>query len=368
MSQQANENLTVSPFFLFFLIHGTQTGVGLLGFQSLIIKGAGQDAWISVALVGFSFHLVAFLMYSLLKNSKNGDIMSLHQQLFGRFFGSILNIFFYGYINFFVVIVLSSYLEVLKTWVFPNIPIWVLSLIILSVITNIVLGGFRVVTGICFWGVILPTLLLSTLFFPLKSAYWTNLLPVFNHTFHEFFISAKESLMIYLGPELLLIYFPFIKNNKRSQKWVHIGLGYSTILYLVITIITFVYYSKGQLEETVWPTLIMSKIIRFPFIERFEYIFIFTWFLVILPPCCVALWGGVRILKESLRIKPRISLWVSIIIIQISVFLIKNNLSIEKMEKYLFLLSSCFLYIYLPILFILTNIIRNRKNNNLKLN
>lgn len=366
MNNQVNESLTVSPFFLFFLIHGTQTGVGLLSFQSKIIKGAEQDAWISVALVGFSYHLIVFLMYSVLKNSKNGDVMSVNQQLFGSWFGNILNIIFYGYTILIVSIVVRTYLEVLTTWVFPHIPLWILSLVILIVITNIVLGGFRVVTGICFWGVVIPTLLLFTIYFALKYAYWTNLLPIFSHSFHDYFISAKESNLTFLGPEFLLIYFPFIKNNKSSQKWVHIGLGYSTILYLVITILTFVYFSHGQLEHTIWPTLIMTKIIRFSFIERFEYVYIFTWLLVILPPCCVALWSGVRILKESFHFKPKISLWLSLIIVQTIVVLIKSSIGIDKIEKLILVLSSSILLCYLPILYILTKIIRLVNKNKME--
>ncbi|MGF6951627.1 hypothetical protein QF028_004132 [Neobacillus sp. B4I6] len=96
MSKQVNESLTVSPFFLFFLIQSTQTGVGLLNYQSKIIKGAEQDACVSVALVGISFHFIIWIIFFLLKKSNNGDIMSLHQQLFGRWIGNALNLFFMG--------------------------------------------------------------------------------------------------------------------------------------------------------------------------------------------------------------------------------------------------------------------------------
>ncbi|PGY08296.1 hypothetical protein COE25_20160 [Bacillus sp. AFS031507] len=61
-----------------------------------MIKGAEQDAWVSLVLVGISFHLIIWIMFFILKKSKNGDIISLHQQLFGRWIGSILNLFFMG--------------------------------------------------------------------------------------------------------------------------------------------------------------------------------------------------------------------------------------------------------------------------------
>ncbi|MDQ0859518.1 GerAB/ArcD/ProY family transporter [Bacillus sp. V2I10] len=357
MSKQVKESLTVSPFFLFFLIHGAQTGVGMLSFQSKIVKDAEQDAWVSVLLVGFSFHLIIWLLYFLLKKSNNGDILSLHHQLFGKWIGNIFNLCFYGYIIVTVSTIVRSYVEILQVWVFPYVHLWELSLIIVLASTYIVSGGFRVVTGICFWGVVLPSVLLVTLYFPLKYANWNNLLPLLNHNIGDYIVSANQTITNYLGPELLLIYFPFIKNNHDSQKWAHISIAYTTILYLIITIVSFVYFNIRQLEHTVWPTLILSKIIRLPFIERFEYIYIFAWLLVILPPCCVFLWGGTRILRTTINLKPKTSLWISSAIVFVSVINLKSEISIEKIGSFLSTAGLFFLYCYIPTLFIWLNII-----------
>ncbi|MBO1511225.1 GerAB/ArcD/ProY family transporter [Metabacillus bambusae] len=357
MSKQVKESLTVSPFFLFFLIHGTQTGVGMLSFQSKIIKGAEQDAWVSVLLVGFSFHLIIWLMYFLLKKSNNGDIFSLHKQLFGKWIGNIFNLCFYGYIIVTISTIVRSYVEILQVWVFPYIHLWELSLIIVLATTYIVSGGFRVVTGMCFWGVVLPSILFITLYFPLKYANWNNLLPLFNHNFVDYIVSAKQTIFNYLGPELLLIYFPFIKNNNNSQKWAHISIAYTTILYFIITIVTFVYFNIQQLEHTVWPTLISSKIIRLPFIERFEYIYIFAWLLVILPPSCVFLWGGSRILRKTINLKPKTSLWISSSIVFFIVINLKSEISIKNINSFISTTGLVLVYCYIPILFFLLNII-----------
>jgi len=50
MHNTIKEENQVSPSFLFFLVHSTQIGVGILGFQRYIIKGAGYEAWISIFL------------------------------------------------------------------------------------------------------------------------------------------------------------------------------------------------------------------------------------------------------------------------------------------------------------------------------
>jgi len=208
---------------------------------------------------------------------------------------------------------------------------------------------------------VIPTLLLSTIYFPLQYSYWTNLLPVFNHNLNDYFTSAKNSVLLFTGPEFLLIYFPFIKNNERSQKWVHLSQAYTTILYLLITIVSFVYFSHGQLEHTLWPTLIITKIINLPFVERFEYIYIFTWLLVILPPCCIALWGGIRILTESFKFNSRMALWMSIIIVHFIIINIRSRTDVDNLGFFHNVISSSFIYIYVPLLFLIVITIQTVK-------
>lgn len=356
MDKQVKESLTVSPFFTFFLIHGTQTGVGMLSFQHEIIKHTEQDAWVSVLLVGFSFHLIIWMIYFLLKRSPKGDVLSLHQQLFGKWFGSILNIILYVYLIVITSSVIRSYVKTLHIWAFPNIEIWELSLIVLLATTYIVSGGFRVVTGICFWGVIIPSFLLLTVFFPIQYAHWDNLKPYLNHDWSDYFNSGKSLIYMYLGVEFLLIYFPFIKDNVNSKKWAYISQIYTTLLYFSITIVSLVFFSMGQLEHITWPTLNLSKIISLPFIERFEYVYVFTWLLVILPSCCVSLWSGIRILKKTINLKAKYSLWISSSIIYLVVINFKSDLEAETLNRVVSLAGTIFIFGYIPFLFIWLNI------------
>ena len=124
----------------------------------------------------------------------------------------------------------------------------------------------------------------------------------------------------------------------------------TTILYLIITLVSFVYFNIRQLEHTIWPTLVISKIIQLPFIERFEYIYIFAWLLIILPPCCVFLWGGTRILRTTINLKPKTSLWITSAIIFMIIINLKNQISIEKINTFISITGIIFLYGYIPVL------------------
>ncbi|MFP7298715.1 GerAB/ArcD/ProY family transporter [Neobacillus niacini] len=355
MKSKIKENAMVSPYFLFFLIHASQTGIGVLKFQSQIIKGAGQDAWISVLAVGLSLQIIFLMMLHILRNSSRGDLVSFHTDIFGKVAGGFMNIIAAIYFFLIGLVAVQSYIDILQIWVFDGIGSWEFALLICICIYYINSGGFRFVAGIAFWGVIIPSFLLLMFVYLFKFAHITYIMPFFTHRFEEYMISAKESGFMFLGFETMLVYFPFIKNGMKAKKWGQLGLLYTTFLYLIITILTFTYFTQAKLHHLAWPTLTMIKIIRIPFLERFEIIFIFTWLLVIIPAFCTYLWSSVRIVKLTFtRLKPTFILFIFVG----SYFLFSSNaediLIKQILETAVRYVGLCFIYGYIPLLFILS--------------
>ncbi|SFT04584.1 GerAB/ArcD/ProY family transporter [Paenibacillus sp. BC26] len=350
MGTHVKESLTLSPYFLWILIHGTQMRSTLLIFQNSIIKGAEMDALLSFALVGISFHLLIVMMFYLMKHAAEGDIISLHNQLFGKWLGKLLTFAFYGYILLFIINELRSYMEVIHVWVFPNTQLWSLSVLFLLISAYIVTGGLRVITGITLVCVLLPSMLIPSLYYPLKHAHWTNFLPLFNHTGYQYAESAYHSLSTFLGAEFLLLLYPFIKNQEKSKKWAHLAVAHSTIIPFLIALVSFAFLNLQELRHIIWPTLMLSKIISFPVLERFDYVYIFIWFFVIISPCCVGLWGGTRILKKTIGFRSRPALWITISIVFVVMLPMKSPLMINKLDSALNLSGWILMYGYLPLL------------------
>jgi spore germination protein (amino acid permease) len=355
MQSKVKENAMVSPYFMFFLIHATQTGIGVLKFQSQIIKGAGQDAWVSVLAVGLFLHIVFLMMLHIMRNSSQGDIISFHTDLFGKYVGGILNILVAIYFFAIGLVALQSYIDILQIWVFDGTGSWEISLLICLCVYYIVSGGFRLVAGIAFWGVIIPSFLSLSFVYVIRYTDYTYIMPLFNHDFKDYLLSAKESGFMYLGLETIFVFFPFIKNGMRSSKWGHYGLLYTTIFYLVITVVTFMYFTQGKLHHLSWPTLSIIKIIQLPFLERFEFIFIFTWLLVFIPVICTYLWSSVRIIKLTyMKVTPTFILFFLLG----SYFLITCNaediLFKQLLEKVVRYSGLIFLFGYVPLLFMIS--------------
>ncbi|KHE67311.1 GerAB/ArcD/ProY family transporter, partial [Halobacillus sp. BBL2006] len=143
-------DVAVSAFYLFFIVHTIQTGTGIMGVPRILFLEAGPDAWISVLIAGVYLHFIAWIMISILREYESADIIGIQCDLYGKYIGVSIGIVFLIYQFFILLSVIKNYVEVVQVFIFPNIPIWLMSLFLLSLMIYCVLGGFRVVVGTSF--------------------------------------------------------------------------------------------------------------------------------------------------------------------------------------------------------------------------
>ncbi|WP_176167270.1 GerAB/ArcD/ProY family transporter [Mesobacillus jeotgali] len=363
MQQQVPERLQISPFLVLYLIMSMQIGIGVLGYQRIIAKDAGYDAWMSVLAAGFSIHIIIWMIYKIC-GTVNGDIVAANAFVFGKKIGAALSSLFIVYLMILILAVLRTYLEVIQVWMFPEISVFWYSFVFMILSVYIVFGGFRTVTGIAFFCLVLPSYLLLTFFFALKYADFRNLLPVFDHSIKELSMGAYNMALTYIGFEVPLFFYPFIKDAPKSQKWAHLGVFLTTIIYTALAIITFVYFSEAQLAKSIWATLEMWKIVTMPFVERFEYIGIANWNLVILPNICIALWGSSMILKRAFKLQQKKGVILLALISLFAMLFFDSRAKINLLNDWTAKIGFALTYIYIPILFIGTFIAKKVRSKN----
>lgn len=360
MSTRSNQSLLIPAFLVFYVIHSMQVGVGVLGFARYIAEAAGYRAWISVLITGLLYHLAIWMMYSILNDQKR-DIFHIHRSIFGKYIGAVLSFLFMLYLLCLSVTVLRTYIEVVQIWVFPDLPTWALSFTMLLVIFYAVQHGFRVVVGLCFLGVVIPFFLFFTAFATLEFATFRNLLPLFDTSINVQLEAVTAMTLSFLGPELLLVFYPFIQEPQKSQKFAHLAIASTTFLYVLVALITFIFYSEGQLKTTVYPTLSAWKIVELPFIERFEYLGIATWLIVIMPNITLAIWAASRILKQQLTITHRKVLPFVVIGAFFISLCFETRERIDTLNDYVSHVGMYTVYLYVPLLFVIILIKRRIK-------
>ncbi len=357
LRQSVPEHLQVPPQMAFFLVHTMIIGIGALGFERYIVKDAGYDSWISVLIGGIWVQFLVWVIYQLLKNGQ-GDIVSIHQSLFGGIIGRFLSLLVSLYFLVLCITVLRTFTELIQLWIFPQLNIWVFSSIFILLAYYFVTGGLRTVTGICFFSVVLGIPLMLLKFYPLQYSHVQNVYPIVDASIMELLKAAKTMSLSYIGFELLLIYYPFIKRPKESIRWAQFGVMFAVFIYFGTALTSFIYYSEGQLKQVIWSTITLWKIVEFPFISRFEYVGIAIYVFVIIPNICLSLWSSSRTLKRTFNIKQTYVLWGYMVLIVITCGLIKDRTAIDMLNTNLGNFGFYFTSVYLPLLLIIQTIVK----------
>ncbi|KAA0547382.1 GerAB/ArcD/ProY family transporter [Bacillus sp. BGMRC 2118] len=347
------ETSLVSSFLVFYLVHSMQIGVGILGFQRVVAKTSGNDAWISIIIAGIGVHLIIWMIYKILAK-QHGDITDVHRVIFGKWIGGALSSLFIIYCLLLSITILRTYIEIIQVWVFPEFNAMIFSIFFLVLVFYIINGGFRAVTGIAFFGVVLPLYLIITFTFPIKFSFFQNLFPIMDHSIKEIVMGAKNSTLSFIGFEMLLIYFPFIKDSGKSQKWAHMGNAFTILLYLIAMVVSIGFFSQEQLERNIWATISMLKIAELPFVERIEYIAISSWILIILPNICIALWGASRIAKRIFNKRQRLFLLFFLSITVLLTTYIDTRIQIDMLNNLTAQIGFYIIYGYIPFLYIVS--------------
>lgn len=364
MKQTERERFLISPFFVFFTIHCSQVGVGVLSFQRRLNEKAGHDGWISIIIAGAVVHLLIWMIYKIFQLSEsNEDVIYMNIRYFGKWLGNALNAGLLVYFLLLALIVLRLYIEVIQVWMFPLMGTWQFSLILLLLTYYTVSGGFRIVVGLCVWGVVIPFLtIFPMLFFPLEYAHYRNLLPILDHSVIDIFKGAKEVTVEYLGFEMLLMYYSFVKDGQQSYKWAQWANVFTMFIYLVVIFISIVFYNEEQIKHIIWPTLTLGKIPEIPFIERMEYIIISIYVFVVFPIICLAVWSVTRGLKRIISLKQRISLPFILIVLFAASILFNKREEIEQLGKIVSTIGFYLLVGYIPALYMYVSFMKRFKS------
>lgn len=294
-----------NAYLLFFVIPSIQIGVGAMGFQSGIYEKAGHDAWISVIIAGLVAQASAWIMIRTLLRFPNKDLYDIHEQIYGKWLGKLWNTIYLTYLFMTGFAILRNYIEVIQSWLFPEMNSSIVAILLVFLLFYGVTGGIRVIVGYCVLSCIFASWLFFLYYYGLQYSTWDQLFPIMEAKIHNLLAGAFEMSFTIIGFEILYFVLPFIKEKDRAQKYSQLGLIFTTVTYVTLMVSAIIYYSGPQLIDVVWATLNMYKIVELPFLERFEFVAVAFWVLVITPNCLLYLWASSRGIKKVFSFKQK---------------------------------------------------------------
>jgi len=339
-------HVMIRAFYLFFLITSLQFGVGTMGAPRYIFKFAQQDSWVSI-LIAFAFIILTVaVMFIILNQYENADIFGIQVDVFGNFLGKFLGIIYVSYFGMGLITVIATYIEVVQMFLYPTFPTYVIATLILLLVIYAITGGIRVITGVAFIFFLATQTLLIFLYDPMSRMEWGHFLPMFQASPKELMQGAKATFFTNSGFEMLFLLYPFIENKEKAKLPTFLGIAYSSLILLVLTIVLIGYFSLEHIEDLEWSLLTLFKSVSFTFVERIDYIVIMAWLLIIIPNNVLLLWGMTYGLNRLFNIKQKGSIYVLAGIILLVVSFVKYDYQILKLTDFIAQIGFWIAFIY----------------------
>ncbi|MGF6948749.1 spore germination protein (amino acid permease) [Neobacillus sp. B4I6] len=343
---QPKDGLLVNAFLVVFFIHATQTGVGIVGLPRIVYLAAKHDAWISVFLGGILSAVVLAMMVLMLKKYDSADLYGIQVDIFGKWLGNAMNIFYMIYMSLSFFVIHMNYIEIVQVWIFPDLPTWQLSLALILLTIYAVNGGIRIIVGVAFISVLGTVWMIFILIVPMQYSDPKNLLPLLNTDLKHIINGVFKTSFSLMGFELLMFLYPYVKDKKKVFLYSQIGNIYTTILFTSITMVCITFFAENGLARTIWPVLSMFKIVRLPNLERFEFIAVSFWMLVILPNMCSYLWAASKGFNRIINWKQKKGIWIIGILVWGGSFFIKARYQMSELTDFVahlgFLCAFCY--------------------------
>ncbi|WP_345243301.1 GerAB/ArcD/ProY family transporter [Pontibacillus salipaludis] len=361
---QVPVGIQIQAFYVFFLIHTTQVGTGIMGISTHIYSAAKQDAWISILVAGVWMSISVFCMGKILQQYESADLPGIQVDIFGKFIGkflgTILALYFFGLL----ISVLLNYIEVIQVFLFPTVPTWLVCLFLLSLVVYAVLGGVRVIVGVSFLFFVGTVWLLIVLYKPISLMEGHHFLPVMGNSYSDIASGAFKTTYSLIGFEVLLFIYPYVQNKRKAHLAAQLAVLATTLLTLAVVVITIGYFSGPQLERLIWPTLSMFKIIQFSFAERFDIIAVGLWMMVVLPNMITAMWLCTHTFKRVYGLRQKQVLYVAAVLLFFGTIVFQDRLQINNFTDKLATVGFYIAFVYPIVLWpivLLKNYIRRKR-------
>ncbi|MEC4587298.1 endospore germination permease [Bacillus safensis] len=356
------KNKISPPQAVFFIIQ-SQIGVGILALPHLLMKDMGHDGWIAIILACFFIQIInTIFLYIIYKYPETSFFQALIE-VFGKWIGHALIVLYTVYFASVCIVVLSIFTRILGIWVLPLTPNWMI--ILLLMICIIYIAKEQITAIVRFNFILTPVILLLSLlmFYALKGTNIDYLLPFFQTDISQFQLGLKDVVLSMNGFEMILIISPLMKGTiKARYKVMTISNICTTLYYLFITLICFMFFSPAELDVIPNPVLYLLKTITFGVIERTDLIFLSFWVFVILAELGNYLYfcaNGVSTMLKKKNHKKYVY-YYAILIYAASCFLSTDNFRIQRFNDFTTVAQYSFIYT-LPIMMAIIILIKHRK-------
>ena len=267
----------ITPGQLVGFLISAQLGLGILGLPRYAVEGLGHAGWWLVLGLGLVSLLGTAVMLALGSRCR-ASIVGVNFMVLGRTLGFLA--------NFLVLLLflasslanLTVYLQTMRIFFFRETPAWVVVTFLILPIFYQITKGLKIVARFDTFVYLALFFLLAMMAVNASKVEWSFLSPLthFRPATPIGLVKAAAGVAFgFLGHELLLVIYPWVKGDPRPAAFLAGGI---TVLVLTsFTAFAVAFFGELFLVKQVFPLLGVVRSWQAPIIERLDIYFLMFW-------------------------------------------------------------------------------------------
>ena len=279
----------LNGYHVVFLVQNLMVGMGLLSLSNSL-SPVGYSHWWFPILFGVIANITLIPMIWLSLKYRDDDLFDIHEKLLGKWIAKVLNSFLILYAVFLFAAVIQNYLELVQISLLPERTMTGHLILFILMTVFIVKGGIKSLARFCILTFFLAGWMVYFLRWGISEGEISHLLPLFNFTATEFWDATKKGYNSLVGYELLMFFFPYIRQPEKAFKHASMGIWITIFFYTAVTTVGVMYFSEWQIEHILFPVLKLFQAVDLSFVERIDKFGISIWVFLILSTAGAYLW------------------------------------------------------------------------------
>ncbi|MEI7024213.1 GerAB/ArcD/ProY family transporter [Paenibacillus sp. y28] len=272
MSSRTDRQITFMQHMLFN--SGIQISVVFLSLPSVVAERAGTDGWIAI-IIGWSLSAAASLaVVRLMSKQPDGTVLDLITRVLGKWMGKAFAVILALYFLVFGYWGITKAILITKIWVLSQTPAYLIMMLFLIPSYMVMRHGPAILARYAEIIIFLSLWIPFAYLIPIRDAHWLHLLPVLKEGWMPILAASQSTIYSYVGFGTTLFIYPSLKDKHRAAWGLFLSNTLTLVVYLLITIACFVYFSPDEITSYHEPVIPLLKAIEFRFVERIEVIFI----------------------------------------------------------------------------------------------
>jgi spore germination protein len=341
-------------------------GIGILTLPRTVTeKVKTPDGWITVILGGIVALLVVTIMIKLCQRFPDKTIFQFTQDITGKWIGSVLSLCVIGYY-----LVLSSFevramAETTRLFLLKGTPIWAIIMPFIWVALYLIIAGINPIARV--FEIIFPITViffLIVMFLGFKIFEIDNLRPVLGMGVKPVFKGLTTTSLSFVGFEIIMVVFMFMKQQKQVFKATFIGIIASLVFYSITFVMVVGSLSVDGVVIQTWPVLTFISSFEYPglVVERFDSLLLVIWIMQLFATFSICYYAAALGLSQLFRKDLQPFIFGLLPFIFIGAMIPENINAMFKMGD---LIGQFTLYFFsiVPVMLLLISMIRGKKKN-----